>query len=65
MRMISIVVFPLIVLAVIYAAFDLRRDHNLISSIREDCRQKYSEARKVTECIVDSGLRHAGQPELP
>jgi hypothetical protein len=65
MRMIGIAVFAICLLAIIYAAFDLRRDHNQINRVREECRQKYSDAGKVTECISDSLLLHASRPQLP
>jgi len=65
MRVIGIAVFAVCFLAIVYAAFDLRRDHNLINRIREECRQKHSDAGKVTECISDLVLRHASRPQLP
>ena len=65
MRVIGIAVFAVCFLAIVYAAFDLRRDHNQINRIREECRQTNSDAGKVTECIADLALRHARQPQLP
>jgi hypothetical protein len=65
MRAIGIAVFAAFFLAIVYAAFDLRRDHNQINRIREECRQTNSDAGKVTECIADLALRHARQPQLP
>jgi hypothetical protein len=63
MRAIGIAVFAVLFLAIVYAAFDLRRDHNQISRIREEC--QHSEAGKVKECITDLALRHAREPEMP
>ncbi len=65
MRVIGIAVFAVFFLAIVYAAFDLHRDHNQINRIREECRRKHSDAGKVTECVVDSALRYARQPRLP
>jgi hypothetical protein len=65
MRAIGIAVFAVCFLAIVYAAVDLRRDHNQINRIREECRQAHSDAGKVKECILDLALRHAKQPELP
>ena len=64
MRAIGIAVFAVCLLAIVYAAFDLRRDHNQINRIREECRQTNSDAGKVTECIADLALRQARQPQL-
>ena len=47
------------------AAFELRRDHNQINRIREECRRTHSDAGEVKECNVDSALRDAQQPKLP
>jgi hypothetical protein len=58
-------VFAVFFLGIIYAAFDLRRDHNQINRIREECRRTHSDADKVKECNVDSALRDAQQPKLP
>ena len=63
MRAIGIAVFAVLFLAIVYAAFDLRRDHNQINRIREEC--QHSEAGKVKECITDLALRHAREPEMP
>jgi type II secretory pathway component PulM len=63
MRAIGIAVFAVLFLAIVYAAFDLRRDHNQINRIRKEC--QHSDAGKVTECIADLALRHARQPQLP
>ena len=65
MRAIGIAVFAAFFLAIVYAAFDLRRDHNQINRIREECQRTHGEAAKVTECIADSALRYARQPDLP
>jgi hypothetical protein len=65
MRAIGIAVFAVCFLAIVYAAFDLRRDHNQINRIREECQRTHAEAAKVTECIADSALRYARQPDLP
>jgi hypothetical protein len=65
MRVIGIAVFAVFFLAIVYAAFDMRRDHNQINRIREECRRTHSDAGKVTECIADSALRYARQPQLP
>jgi hypothetical protein len=65
MRAIGIAVLAGCFLAIVYAAFDLRRDHNQINRIREECRQKHSDAGKVIECISDLALRRASRPELP
>jgi hypothetical protein len=64
MRVIGIAVFAVFFLGIVYAAFDLRRDHNQINRIREECRTQ-SDAGKVKECNVDSALRDAQQPKLP
>ena len=63
MRAIGIAVFAVFFLAIVYAAFDLRRDDSQINQIREEC--QHSNAGKVTECIADLALRRARQPELP
>jgi hypothetical protein len=63
MRAIGIAVAAVVLLAIIYAAFDLRRDHNEISRMREEC--QHSKAGKVTECIADLALRQSRQPQLP
>jgi hypothetical protein len=63
MRAIGIAVFVVFLLAIIYAAFDLRRDESQISRIREEC--QHSHAGKMTECMTDMALRRARQPELP
>ena len=65
MRAIGVAVLAVCFLAIVYAAFDLRRDHNQINRIREECRQKHSDAGKVTECVSDLVLRNARQPQLP
>jgi hypothetical protein len=65
MRVIGVAVFAGCFLAIVYAAFDLRRDHNQINRIREECRQTHSDAGKVTECISDLVLRRASRPQLP
>jgi hypothetical protein len=65
MRTIGIAVFAVLFFAIVYAAVDLRGDHNEIRRIREECRQQYSDAGKVKECITDLALRHARQPQLP
>ena len=66
MRPIGIAVIAFFFVAIcIYATFDLRRDHNQISRIREECQRTYSDAGKVRECVVDLALRHTRQPELP
>ena len=65
MRAIGIAVFAVCFLAILYAAFDLRRDHSQINSIREECRQKHSDPGKVTECISDLVLLRASRPQLP
>jgi len=65
MRVISIAVFAVFFLAIVYAAFDMRRDRNQTNRIREECQRTYSDPGKVTECITDSALRYARQPQLP
>jgi len=64
MRAIVIAVLAVVFLA-IYAAFDLRRDHNQTNRIREECQRTNGEAGKVKECMTDLALRHARQPQLP
>ena len=55
-----------IFLAIVHAAFDLRRDHNQINRIREECQRTHGgDAGKVKECMGDSALRYARQPNLP
>ena len=65
MRAIGIAVFAVFFLAIVYAAVDLRRDHNQINRIREQCQHTHRDAGKVTECMRDSALRHARGPQLP
>ncbi|MDE5444890.1 hypothetical protein GWG65_26270 [Bradyrhizobium sp. CSA207] len=65
MRTIGIAVFVIFCLAIVYVTVDLHGDHSQIKQIREECRRTHSEAAKVTECVVDSTLRHARQPQLP
>jgi hypothetical protein len=66
MRPIGIAVIAFFFLAIcIYATFDLRRDRNQISRIREECQRTHGDAGKVKECVADLALRHARQPELP
>ena len=64
MRAIVIAVLAVVFLA-IYAALDLRRDHNQTNRIREECQRTNGEAGKVKECMTDLALRHAKQPQLP
>ncbi|MFY9954955.1 hypothetical protein [Bradyrhizobium sp.] len=64
MRVIGIAAFAVFFLAIVYAAFDMRRDHNQINRLREECQRTHSDAGKVT-CIADSALRSARQPQLP
>jgi hypothetical protein len=64
MKVIGLAVFAVLFLGIVYAAFDMRRDHNQINRIREECRT-HSVAGKVAECDVDSALRDAQQPKLP
>ena len=59
MRAIGIALLAGISLAIVYAVFDLRRDHNQTNRIREECQRTNSEAGKVKECITDLALRHA------
>jgi hypothetical protein len=63
MRAIGIAVVAVVLLAIVYAAFDLRRDHNEISQMREEC--QHSNTGKVAECIADLALRRSRQPQLP
>jgi hypothetical protein len=67
MRPIGIVVIAFFFLAIcIYATFDLRRDHNQINRIREECQRTHGgDVGKVKECMGDSALRYARQPNLP
>jgi len=65
LRATGIAVIAVFFLAIVYAALDLRRDHNQINRIREECQRTHSDAGKVTECIADLALRHARQPNLP
>ena len=65
MRAIGIAVFADVFLAIVYAALDLRRDHNQTNRIREECQRANTEAGKVKECNTDLALRHARQPQLP
>jgi len=64
MRAIVIAVLAVVFLA-IYAAFDLRRDHNQTNRFGEECQRRNGEAGKVKECMTDLALRHARQPQLP
>ena len=63
MRAIGIAVFAVCFLAIVYATRDLRRDHNQINRIREECQHTHGD--KVTECMADLALRHAREPEMP
>ena len=54
-----------VIATIVYATFDMRRDHNQISRIGEECQRAHSDARKISECSVDLALRHARQPQLP
>ena len=66
MRPIGIAVIAFFFLAIcIYATFDLLRDHNQINRIREECQRTHGDAGKVKECMADSALRYARQPNLP
>jgi hypothetical protein len=65
MKAIGIAVFAVCFLAIVYAAFDMRRDHNQITRIRDECRRTHSEAGKVKECITDLALRHSREPQMP
>jgi hypothetical protein len=66
MRTIGIAAIAVFFLAIVYAALDLRRDHNQINRIREECQRTHGgDAGKVTECIADSALRYAREPNLP
>jgi hypothetical protein len=65
LRATGIAVIAVFLLAIVYAALDLRRDHNQINRIREECQRTHGDAGKVTECIADSALRYARQPNLP
>lgn len=65
MRKIAIAAFVVLCLVVVYAAVDLRHDHNQIKQIREECRQAHSERIKMAECVLDSTLRRGRQPQLP
>jgi hypothetical protein len=65
MRAIGIAVFVVIFLAIVYAALDLRRDHNQTKRIREECQRANRDASQVTECMRDLALRHARGPQLP
>ena len=59
------VIAAVVFFAIVYAAFDLRRDHNQINRIREECQRTHGDAGKVKECMADSALRYARQPNLP
>jgi hypothetical protein len=65
MRAIGIAVFAVFFLAIVYEALDLRRDHNQINRIREECQRTHGDAGKVKECIAGLALRHAREPEMP
>jgi hypothetical protein len=66
MRVIVIATVALILLsALVYAAFDMRRDHNQVNKIRDECRRAHSDAGEVKQCIADMALRRAKEPELP
>jgi hypothetical protein len=68
MRAIGIAVFAVCFLAVVYAAFDLRRDHSQINRIREECQHWQSDrmhcrlgasAREATGVAVNPDLSTA------
>ena len=59
------VIAAVLFFAIVYAVFDLRRDHNQINRIREECQRTHGDAGKVKECMADSALRYARQPNLP
>jgi ABC-type siderophore export system fused ATPase/permease subunit len=65
MRAIGIAVIAVLFLAIVYAAFDMRRDHNQINQIREECQRTHGDAGEVKECMADLALRQARQPRLP
>jgi hypothetical protein len=66
MRVIGIAILALISLsAIVYAAFDMRRDHNQINRIKDECRRAHSDAGAIKQCIADLALRRAKEPELP
>jgi hypothetical protein len=65
MRAIGMAVFAACFFAIVYTAFDLRRDHNQVNRIREECLQTISDAGKVKQCMGDLALRHARQPQMP
>jgi hypothetical protein len=65
MRTIGIAAIAVFFLAIVYAALDLRRDHNQINRMPEECQRTQGDAGKVKECIADLALRHARQPNLP
>ena len=66
MRATGIAVIAVFFLAIVYAALDMRRDHNQINRIREECQRTHGgDAGKVKECMGDSALRLARQPNLP
>ena len=60
------VIAAVVFFAIVYAAFDLRRDHNQINRIREECQRTHGgDAGKVKECMAASALRYAREPKLP
>ena len=65
MRVIGLAVVVVCFLAIIYAAFDLRRDHSQTKRIREECRQTHSDARGVKDCITELTLLRARDPQMP
>jgi hypothetical protein len=65
MRVIGLAVLAVCFLAIIYAAFDLRRDHNQTKRIRDECRRTHSDAGEVKDCIADMTLVRARDPQMP
>jgi hypothetical protein len=65
MRVIGVAVVAACFLAIIYAAFDLRRDHSQTKRIRDECRRTHSDAGEVKTCITEMTLLRARDPEMP
>ena len=65
MRATGIAVIAVFFLAIVYAALDMRRDHNQINRMRKECQRTQGDAGKVKECIANLALRYARQPDLP
>jgi hypothetical protein len=61
LRATGIAVIAVVSLAIVYAAFDMRRDHNQINRIREECQRTHGDPSKMTRmhCRLGASVRKA------